>query len=204
MAEPARVSESDRYYINLGYFVERFAQVEATLHKALVHTAGMDPDIARAVLSGSKVDSDISFIRRIYAVRTQAVPIGLDRCLTQLSIVNGFRNLLLHHETITRYWVGDNETLQTGRSLSNLTKSVRDTAVFELNLTALLLEDAADDLNHISAALHAAISPKPNDHWIERSEQHAWRYRPPAPKGEDRKSQKKDQKRKRPPRSSPA
>jgi len=91
------------YFRALGLFVDQFAQVEGALFRFLSVFAGVDHEIARAILSGARVDAACSFLRRIPDVKGRAKNprnVNLPRVLEQLLIINNVRNDILHYGTM--------------------------------------------------------------------------------------------------------
>jgi hypothetical protein len=159
------------YYEALGRFIVEFTDAENELYLFLVQQTGLDIRIANAVISGTKVDSAISFVRRIYAARNSDLPAVVDEILTHLQALNTARNEILHHGT---YY-----DVPVGRFVSNALKSHIPSKVKRWKLTTHLLETMADDAAKAATMLRALIDAAQGEP-ITRNEalRRAWQYKP--------------------------
>lgn len=140
----------DAYWKALGKFIHEFARIEAALQLLLWRLSKMDPKLAKAVFSGTRIDGASQFIRRLLEVRPidkkkEAVLLDM---LTQLKIINDVRNLIVHHGAKVQegdLWLVTNKhTAHAARSLQEMQISVKmlnamtsDLSRIGLNLTLL-------------------------------------------------------------------
>ena len=89
--------EQAAYYLALGYFMQTFAVVEATMQVILWKASGIpDMKTATALLSGVKIDSAMSLIRRVRETKKLAEHMGLEHAFQQLGVINSARNDIVH------------------------------------------------------------------------------------------------------------
>lgn len=91
------IAKFNAYWLALGQFVDAFSNIEAATQTLLWEVANTPQETARAVFSGVKTDTAISFVRRLFDSKGQQLPPMLDRAFQQLAAINTFRNELLHH-----------------------------------------------------------------------------------------------------------
>lgn len=86
------------YYVALGRFIDRFSRAESAIEYVLRHYAGVGPKVAVAIFSGVRVDAATKQIKRLAESTklTQERRTELEDCLTQLDVINGARNAILH------------------------------------------------------------------------------------------------------------
>jgi hypothetical protein len=66
-----------RHYMSLGHLVSMFSHAEAMLKVVLAHTAGLDENAAKALISGTRTDQASSYLRRCYEARGDGIPTEL-------------------------------------------------------------------------------------------------------------------------------
>lgn len=196
------------YHANLGAFIERFARCESNLHDFVGWLAELDEPTALALLSGSKVDADISFVRRLYEFRDQTIPPPLDKALIQLGHINTVRNQILHNETY--HWIrfAEDETVAEGRSNSNYNRKPRSPT--EIDLTAEFLGRLSEDVSRVDGVITSYFHTVSYSNWTEAEfyedflTRHTWRCKLPLPVTARPKSQQRSRKSQDPPQSSEA
>jgi hypothetical protein len=90
------------YWLALGKFVEFFAHTEGVLFIYLSLCIKINVKEAKAVFSGLHVDQIIKHIRRLWQISKpdETVRAAVDVALTQLKLINGLRNSIVHHRSI--------------------------------------------------------------------------------------------------------
>lgn len=194
------------YLTRLGHFVETFAEVEETLHAFLAHLAGLDQTTAIVLLSGSRINTDMGFVRRLYDARKQPMPPALDKAFKQLVEINNVRNLLLHHGTVT--WRKQTEDgWEYGRSTSDASRKLHNPKRYQVS--AQLLEQMIADLGGINLVMMLVagtthIEKQTPEESLKRFEQWTWRCKLPPQESKNPQTQRNRPKPQRPPRSSRA
>jgi hypothetical protein len=141
---------SPAFYRALGEFVHTFARVEMTLAFVLWKTAGLNVTIAQTLLSGVRVDEAISLMRRVLEAKRLAKDSDLykeiDNVLTQLKIITGVRNQLLHHGI---------EVLPdlTGLITTNKLRAFNERVISSFDISSETLNNLKDDLLSIGIYL---------------------------------------------------
>jgi hypothetical protein len=142
----------DDYYRALGRFVDGFAYVEDMVFVALTMEAGLSMDAAQAVLSGTRVDAAISFMRRLFEARREEMPDRLNEALTQLAAINTVRNSILHWGTRRE---GE------GLRVSNAFRAHSERTRKSFPVSTAMLDDMQDDVGTIISILaHRMMSIK--------------------------------------------
>lgn len=188
MSEEPDAFDSTAFLAMLGEFVLKFAQAEKDLHEVLVKVAGLDRSTALAILSGTRVATETSYLRRLFEIRGEAMPRGLARCLDQLATINDLRDLILHNGA--RHWTirRDDGSLEWGHRVTNAARAARKTAIRDFDLTEEMLDGAIEDLGRIIVTFWAIIHPTAASHWdpddmLRQAERESWRYKSPGPNG---------------------
>lgn len=91
------LSSKEHYYLGLGRFIDKFAKIEICVQMLLWHLSEVHPRTAQAIFSGTKTDTAVSFIRRIFESRHEELPEILSNAFAQLSIISTVRNDLVHY-----------------------------------------------------------------------------------------------------------
>jgi hypothetical protein len=103
---PKPASETDEgkerakaYRLALGGFVDAFAKVETAMYLALRWHTKTTTTVAKAVFSGTRVETAASFLKRLAEIGSidAAEWAELEPILGQLHKINGTRNIILHH-----------------------------------------------------------------------------------------------------------
>src|SRR5436309_9296797 len=92
---------TERYYLALGQFIDKFAQVEKMLALTLWIRSKVTPDVARAVFSGVRADGATGYITRVLTVTNadQATKDEYQSIFTQIGLINAARNSIVHYGT---------------------------------------------------------------------------------------------------------
>jgi hypothetical protein len=166
-----------RHWQSVGRFVLAFALVEENLQAALRKTAEVTPEVARAIFSGTRVDTASSYIKRI--AEAQQWPKDrledIDYIFKQLGEITRVRNDLLHYGVIPEKeggWTTSNELV------AHIPARSRETEVSPQHL-----ESMADDCMNI--VLHLIVNIESDDATRQEILQksaavlaRAWRYKP--------------------------
>lgn len=170
----------DKYFTDLGRFIHAFASMEAQLHYVLWQEAGVSPEVARAILSGAKIDTAKSYVNRLYEARGKTVHPAVKSAFAQMTVINTFRNDLVHYGSEFKFG---------GISVSNSLMAHTPERLRETPLQADTLNEAESDCYRIKMilALHAAtmnqtiIAREPLEDTITKEAAKPWRYKPPQP-----------------------
>jgi len=173
-------SRRPTYWEALGLFVHAFAETECILGILLRKRAEVPEHVGNAIFSGARIDTAMSYIRRIEEAKTNVRDIGsaLSDAFIQLKIINDVRNDILHYSAQE----GDDYERVVSTELTALTsKHVRQTSVSSETLLAML-----SDLFRIRAVFLVAVAPFFAEGMPTLLTQE-WRYKPNSaqPKGND-------------------
>jgi hypothetical protein len=143
------------YWRVLGNFVEAFADLEMMMFLSLRFYARLDSDIARALFSGTRVDTAIQYIRRIWEVRPIAPgrKADMENMFGQIKLISDLRNKIIHYGTFV--------TSDKGRITSTVARALTPDRVEEHRATKKDLAAMIDDLRLINAALMWDLLPPP-------------------------------------------
>jgi hypothetical protein len=166
----------EAYYLALGRFVDRFAQVEAAVFWALCATSQVPGLNAKAVFSGVRLEVACEHIRRIYEVNGQALPKVLERAFPQLKIILAVRNSVLHYGYMAYpdlNWITSNE------------RTALPTKAKELPISPEIMNQMDQDLGTIafSFGFHTAgFNPLPQEDMkrLETCALAPWQYKSPG------------------------
>lgn len=169
-----------KYFHTFGLFIDSFANLEATLAWFLRDIAGVDAETGRAIFSGTRVETAVSHIKRIFEARGQQMPPRLLGALSQISVINGMRNDLVHHPLITSETKGMHYSTKL---VAHIPERIRETPI-----STRILRSAIADMNQIYATLlwywaTKDATPDFRKHVqkvLGRQVRHAWRYIPPS------------------------
>jgi hypothetical protein len=198
--DPAQTEEGkarlQEYRLALGTFVEAFAQVEAAIFYALSYHAKTRHPIAKALFSGTRVETAAGFLRRladadlIEAAEWQQ----LEPVLAQLHHVNDIRNAILHYGA---QGIAAGRRAFVADGLRALT--VEKMRVFPIS--ADILADLTYDCHKIYRHLIVRHSGRPaligKHPELEAVLEGAWRYIPPR-QASNRPKESKNRSRHRP------
>jgi hypothetical protein len=176
MARTISVVQEPGYFEALGRFVNEFAGVESALLFALKTYAKVSWPVARAIFSGTRVDTAMDFIKRI----CEAFDPGqerreeLDNVFKQLRTINEIRNSLLHYGSAT--------LSDRGRITSNVRIAHVPTRIREHPVPLDIINAMTTDLQKISYHLTLQCL-RPDASFAERAAEipeiaGAWRYKP--------------------------
>ena len=184
----------------LGRFVHAFAQLESTAFLLLREKAELTPDIAGALLSGVKADGALSLMRRLCETKGWEIPKHAERALSQFGLINAARNQIVHFAPDLEngeYVVSDRR--------KNIPTRVRTNEFFPETLDQLRA-----DTETIHASLYVWLIGDHSESWDRHGNQWAqlalapWQYKDTRQNSLQGKNQKRNHKRKDPPRSSRA
>ncbi len=173
--ENPETDEAKAYFLALGEFIDQFARTEMFLHVILRHYAKINWDVGAAILSGVRVDTAMSFIKRITEIHDpgEETRIEINDLFQQLAEVNKLRNDIVHYGSQVR----DDVRIVSNRIAAHTHDRIR-----EFSVSPQTLKDAATDLNainvrlsfrvlhHMPIGLHKPFEPILNA---------PWRYKPP-------------------------
>ncbi|WP_341915786.1 hypothetical protein [Ferrovibrio terrae] len=167
----------------LGEFVWLFSLAEVNIKDALWRLTEMQPHTARAVLSGVKIDTAMSLIRRLSEAEEwpQKRISEVDHVFRQLALINSFRNDILHHQGQVK---GRKITVSNGFS-AHIPERVRTTTISVGDLRRM----NSDLAKIIFSLLYFSLG---EDNRGSRVLLHksAWRYKPLQPGSAGRKTRK--------------
>ncbi len=175
------------YWAALGKFLHRYALAEATLNQVLRICANVTDDHAKALFSGTRVTSAISFIRRIHEADGKKLSPWLDRAFPKLSELTSARDEILHQGfalegdkiiVSNRDRTLPRQAFERPYGINDLLNLERDSCVAHACLNMFWLE---------------AEYPKEPKAMVERERQIAltpWLHTPPQPAPKKRKTQK--------------
>ncbi|MGD9536425.1 MAG: hypothetical protein AB7P52_09590 [Alphaproteobacteria bacterium] len=176
--------QTRRYHESLGEFVDAFSSVEGALFIAVSSVAKLTLPVARALLSGARVDTANGLLRRLMLISEtdQERRKETDAVLTQLGHINDVRNQILH------YGADPVPDKIDERISSNFLVALTDKHRKEIPVSPTLLNDMTADLRKIMAYLlinHGDFSARAHADTV-RTFAHllhaSWRYKPHQPK----------------------
>jgi hypothetical protein len=164
------------YYEALGRFVEAFSLVEAMLLFTLKTYTKVSWPVARAIFSGTRVETSMDFVNRI----CDAFDPGdeqrneLKDVFKQLRAINEVRNSLLHYGSFTR---SDKGRITSNVRIAHVPKKIKEHPV-----SLEIFDEMTSDLQKINYHL-TTLCLKPNASYPERVADipeiaDAWRYIP--------------------------
>ena len=125
----------------LGHFAGQFAVAETVIHDFLVWKSGIDPKLAPAIFSGTRLSAGIMTIRRIYQAQGRPIEPDVASAFERLQMINGIRNQVMHYG-VTYAW--DEEDV--GPFVSNARLAPAPEKVQETNVTVDDLDRMTTDL----------------------------------------------------------
>jgi len=180
------------YRLALGTFIEMFAKVEMAMHFTLRNYTKTDTGIARAVFSGVRAHAAADHLRRLAEIKVIGEGDWKALCplLSQLQLINGRRNIILHYGAEK---IAEGQGFATDALIALTLDSVRS---FPISPT--ILRDMTHDLKKIFIHLyvdHLGRPPLRGRHpSLTRVLLAAWRYKPPpSPRKKSQKSKLRDQ-----------
>jgi hypothetical protein len=90
----------DGHFHSLGMLMSEFSRVETVQAQFIAFQAKLEPPIARALLSGLRLDAGASMVRRLYEATGRDIEQSLSKALAQLLLINGVRNDLVHYGAV--------------------------------------------------------------------------------------------------------
>jgi hypothetical protein len=164
----------ERYYLELGRFIQRFAGIEAKLQDVLWHFSGVSPEVARSIFSGVRPDQAVSFIKRLNRSRGTELHPMLAETLDQVSVINAARNMIIHYGALF-----DNgmPTVVTNRRIAN-----HPDETLRFPVTSSSLDALTADIQHIHLRLNLFLQrnqtkPTRFERAVAQLQQRAWRYK---------------------------
>jgi hypothetical protein len=175
------------YWAALGRFVHEFSRVEYLLQVLLKQLAGVADPIGRAIFSDTRAHVGKDAVKRILDARGELVAKArLESALTQLGIINGIRNDVVHwgamHDGTDALLVSNANRVTANR--------VREFRLSPLDLEAMSIDLFGIGIHFIVAIqIDAAKSDDVLEHWREALKA-PWLYRPAqqAPRRKSRRS----------------
>lgn len=193
-----RLDEQHTYFEALGRFVQTFAETEIGIAMTLRTLAGVTKPVARAIFSGVRVETAMSFINRIMEVTSTSQPMRDDfqYAFTQLGHINQARNQILHYGVDLGFTSDGEYVLQASDMIvSNKGFALTEDRIRETPISGEILDNMIHDLDIISCILMAqnmrVIAARSNDDYsthllaeadrLMRARETAWRYKPVQP-----------------------
>lgn len=159
----------------LGQFVWLFSIVETNMKDLLWQQTKMHPQAARAVLSGVKIDTAMSLIRRLSDAEDwpKKKRSELEHVFRQLAIINSFRNDILHQQ-----WNIEGRKITVSNALSvHIPERYRETSVSMSDLKRMIA-----DLTWINFSLLYFWLGEDTRGFRGLLQRKPWRYKPSQPK----------------------
>ena len=180
--------DREKYQQALGEFVTWFSSVEGTLQLLLWRVANVETAVAQSIFSDTGVKKGVDYLRRIHEARETPICKMLDGALSQLLIINGMRNTILHHGAS---FVSKDE-LEISNRLFAFNERVLKLQVIKVSTLVDLSEDLAR-IEYVFAhsACDLNLYPEmeiPSSYLADLRK--PWRYMPPNPKGAHQKKPK--------------
>lgn len=170
-------AKDDAYFLALGRFVDAFSMAEHNLKFALAAFAEIPRDVAQAIFSGTRTADAVAFIRRVSESRGKDISADLDAALTQMTVINGTRNEIVHYGA-SQYgtelmMTNAAHTIERQRrfvrfSVEDIDTMSADLAAISARFTLVLVESSL-------GAIPEAVR------FLEKRAQVPLRYRPPQP-----------------------
>lgn len=174
--KPTR-AEARRFLQAVGWFVTMFSIIENQVHAALWHFAGINPVIASCILSGTRIDAALGYLKRIAEATDwpEARKDSLNGLALQLGEITKLRNDLLHYGTsggeTADTWVVTNE------KYAHIETRIRATKLSVFILEEQLVSDLLMIMIQLSV-LKGEISDTVLPLLSSRALRHVWRYKP--------------------------
>jgi hypothetical protein len=166
------------YFESLGRFVDKFSRVEHAVAHTLWLYAQSPAKIAKVIFAGARVETSMTFIKQTVEATGAPKPIQDDLLyiFQQLGIINGARNLILHH--------GAESVAEGSGVVSDKTKARGEPRTFPISPE--LRGQMTDDLDKIIVHLNYRHLKRPAPRGTVGREllgqifQRPWRYKHPA------------------------
>lgn len=193
------LDERTSYLEALGRFIHDFASIEDTIAVALWKLAGLTDTIARAVFSGIRVDTAMSYIRRILDATdaSQQMKDDFQFAFVQLGHINKTRNQILHFGASLGFELAGDDIVEGGHIIvSNVRIAHTKERITEMPMSGKILDDMIHDLEIIKMIVCAQLfriaasqlTPSDSkqrmdeaDRMMRDAHKHAWRHKPPQP-----------------------
>lgn len=166
--------QHEAFWSLLGQFVWVFSATEVNLRDALWKLSQLKPTIARAVLSGIKIDQAISLIRRIGEAEDwqSARKSEFDYVFAQLIIINSLRNDLLHNQA----YVEGRSITASNWFVAHIPERIRSTTIHLKDMRHALF-----DLGTINLWLVIFAHGEHAGDLRKLARSRPWRYKLPSP-----------------------
>lgn len=129
----------ERFYRKFGEFVCSCADAEAEAHRFLGHVLKIRHWKKQALTGGLQVSTIIKLIRRVVdeSVRSQKRKAEIDKVLTHLDTITGFRNALVHRRVLLEeegFFAHELETAKSHKKAREVKFSIDDldAAIYDL------------------------------------------------------------------------
>ena len=164
----------DRYYYELGLFVQHFSKIETLLQYALWFYSDTSEQTARAVFSGVRVEQAVSFIKRLHRSKDIEMHPLLSASLDQIGVINAARNLIVHY--------GARFEDDLPKYVTNARSVLKVTEALKYPISSHILSGLTRDLVHIQFSIGLVLghAAGPIDDFEDRAERllrYAWRYK---------------------------
>ena len=171
----------DDYFLELGKFIQDFAETEWWMHQFLCSITGLQHRSGRAVFSGLKVDGLTQAIRRFYEANEFPITPEIAEALHQLSEISSIRNDIVHFGTYVED--GDNQPSVSNKRAVHTLSRVRSRRIDDKTLV-LMRADLAVVRHRLAFVAQRDLPPEKRpelkndpDKWRLNS----WSYKPVPP-----------------------
>lgn len=164
----------ERYYLELGRFIQRFAGLEASLQSLLWKHANVSPEVARSIFSGVRVDQALSFIKRLHRAHDLNMHPLILEAFDQIGTINSARNMIIHYGA--RFEKGEPQFVTNQRI------AYRPDEAQSFPISSKILDQLISDIAHIQLRFgllssRDKMTPARFEKAVQRLQQRAWRYK---------------------------
>jgi hypothetical protein len=157
----ANKNPTARYFEAYGQFIFEFTQTERMMAEVLWLLAGVENEVARAVLSGSaRIDASMELIRRVLRLPVRKLEtwetLLLKHVMEHISDLAKVRNSLIHHGATFTF------APEFAAISSNSWIALPDITPGEYRITLALLRDMSSDLRSVQHYLQMIAYPRQN------------------------------------------
>lgn len=161
------------YWMALGEFAYYFSKVEYAMMRTLIIFTRVREPIAKAVYSGTRIRTAISFIRRASEETGKTIPAEVDEAFSKIAMINTQRDRLFHYG----FEIDENENA----FVSDLDRNITSKAINEpIGVEDLknLSRDTVTCWARLVVFNHAMLRvPHPSQEAWENAAKRPWRYK---------------------------
>jgi hypothetical protein len=191
-----------RYRYALGTFINEFTWMEMFLFHLLCAAANVTEGVGQALFSGARADEMTKLVRRCYEASDKQLEPWLERALSQITVLNGVRNQVVHYTTAG---IEDNfDEVWASNRYRYPSKTAKDLRFKPEDLMAMA-NDSRIIIAYLTTGTEENKKPGSMPTIVEgmQGKQPAWHYKSPQPASPGHKSRGTPRKQSRPRRSSP-